>query len=256
MSLDGEYGEGESRRALESEEEFEARVQRLVEMASHLRIAGEGGAPGARPVLLHPDVSAGLVIDTLLHHLDGRTVHKREGWFHREQFGNGRPVLRDDLSLRIDPLLPLEVGSYRFTHDGLPARRCDFIRGGALISPIASLKYARALGVAPTPRPQGNEAIVFESARTLTPAEAYAEMGDGALVLGVLGLHTLDTASGDFSLSAPQVLRVKSQGPAGRFRATISGNVLDVLRSPSLRLVRFPGERHPGLLFDCRLDPR
>ena len=38
-------------------------------------------------------------------------------------------------------------------------------------------------------------------------------------------------------------------------RATLSGNVFDVLRDDSLRLVQFEGETTPGLLFTCRLDP-
>jgi PmbA protein len=81
-------------------------------------------------------------------------------------------------------------------------------------------------------------------------------MGDGALVLAVLGVHTQDRASGDFSLSAPQVLRVRGGKYVGRMRATISGNLFDLLRDDRLHLVRFPGEHSPGLLVSCRLDPK
>src|SRR5262249_21652121 len=76
-----------------------------------------------------------------------------------------------------------------------------------------------------------------------------------AIVLSVLGIHTQDFTSGDFSLAAPQTLAIGPRGIEGRRRATISGNVFDRLRSPELRLVRFPGEHTPGLLFPCRLDP-
>ena len=43
-------------------------------------------------------------------------------------------------------------------------------------------------------------------------------------MLSVLGIHTQDSASGDFSLSAPQVLRIDEGALGGRSRATISGN--------------------------------
>ena len=75
------------------------------------------------------------------------------------------------------------------------------------------------------------------------------------MVLSVLGVHTQDFTSGDFSLSAPQAITIGPKGLAGRLRATISGNVFELLRSPELELVRFPGEHTPGLLVRCRLDP-
>ena len=75
------------------------------------------------------------------------------------------------------------------------------------------------------------------------------------MVLSVLGVHTQDFTSGDFSLSAPQTLAVGPSGLEGRLRATISGNVFELLRAPDLALVRFPGEHTPGLLVRCRLDP-
>ena len=76
------------------------------------------------------------------------------------------------------------------------------------------------------------------------------------MILSVLGVHTQDSASGDFSLSAPQALRLSDGGYAGRLRATISGNLFELLASPSLRFVTFEGEPTPGLLFPCRLDPK
>jgi len=256
-SFDGEHGDGWSARALEPEDEFDERLARACETAALLRVPADGGAAAIRPVLLHPSVVEALVLETLLHHVDGKTVHKREGWFRKEDFGSDTPALRADVSLRLDPLRPLEPGSYRFTHDGLPAGRCDYVHAGRLLTPVANLKYARALAIRPTPIPYGLDGLVLEAGAPLRIDEAYAEAApDGALVLAVLGVHTLDPASGDFSLSAPQVLRLAPNGPVGRFRATIAGNLLALLRSDALRAVAFPGERHPGLLVHCRLDPR
>ena len=49
-------------------------------------------------------------------------------------------------------------------------------------------------------------------------------------VLNVLGVHTQDPVSGDFSLSAPQSLRVQGGEARGRVRATISGNLFRIIR--------------------------
>ena len=97
---------------------------------------------------------------------------------------------------------------------------------------------------------------LFLEGPTRIPYEAaLASAAGGALVLSVLGVHTQDFTSGDFSLSAPQTIAIGAAGLAGRLRATISGNLFELLRSPDLALVDFPGEHTPGLLVRCRLDP-
>jgi PmbA protein len=117
------------------------------------------------------------------------------------------------------------------------------------------LKYARRLGLAPTANPSSMDTLFFEGPSPISYDEAIAASAGGALVLSVLGVHTQDFTSGDFSLAAPQTLAIGADGLEGRLRATISGNAFELLRSPELRLVRFPGEHTPGILVPCRLDP-
>jgi PmbA protein len=107
----------------------------------------------------------------------------------------------------------------------------------------------------PTPLPYGMDALELSLSSSIGEAEAHARAEGGVLILSVLGVHTLDPASGDFSLAAPQALVLGPDGPGGRIRTTISGNVFDVLRGKDLRLVRHEGESTPGLLFRCHLDP-
>jgi PmbA protein len=256
VTLDGEIGSGFSARAPESAGEFEGRLDRLVETALRLRTDAEPMEGGSRPVLLHPRVVEDYVLETLLANLGGATVFHGEGRFRREEFGSDRPLLRDDLALRLDPLEPLKIGSYRFTGEGLPAAACTFIERGRLVSPTLDLKYARRLGLPPTPLPYGMDTLHLEGPEPLSLPAALDGIEEGALVLAVLGVHTQDRASGDFSLSAPQALRVSNGDWAGRIRATISGNLFELLADPALRLVRFEGEHTPGLLVHCRLDPK
>jgi PmbA protein len=121
---------------------------------------------------------------------------------------------------------------------------------------VLSLKYARRLGLQPTPLPGGSDTMFFEGPPALTLTQALEQAGGGALILSVLGIHTQDSASGDFSLSAPQTLAIDAGELKGRVRATLSGNLFDMLSSPDLRFVDFEGENLPGLLCPCRLDPR
>ncbi len=207
-------------------------------------------------MILHPRVVEDYAIDTLLSNLDGATVAHGEGHFRREQFGSDEPVLREDLGLRLDPLRPLSSGSYRFTREGVPAATCRYIERGRLLRPLLDLKYARRLGLSPTPLPHSMDTLFLEGSASIPLELALQRAVGGALVLSVLGVHTQDSASGDFSLSAPQVLRIGADGYAGRLKATLSGNLFDLLQDDRLELVAFEGEHTPGLLVDCRLDPK
>jgi PmbA protein len=253
LTLDGEVGGGFGGRAAESDSTFEERVERI---AADARALGEPPRPlaaGIRTVLLHPDVVESWVLAHLLWNLGGSAVADGEGRFRPEEFGSDRPALREDVTIRVDPLVPLRAGSYRYSGEGVPAARCTFVERGRLVSPILGVKYARRLDRAPTAVPHGSDTVVFEGSTALELAAAAAEAD--ALVLSVLGVHTQDAASGDFSLSAPQCLSARGR-PAGRLRLTLSGNLFDLLRQDSLRFVRFPLETTPGLLVSCHVDPR
>ena len=253
-TLDGEIGNGLLARRFEPDDEFLARLERLIELALALRRPAPDGGGGVVPVILHPDVVEGYVLGALLHNLGGAQVALGTGAFRREQFG-GASVLREDLSLRTDPLVPMAAGSYRFSQEGLPARPCIFIERGRLVTPLLDLKYSRRLGLPANSAPAAMDTLFLEGSAAITYEQALAAAAGGAIVLSVLGIHTQDFTSGDFSLAAPQTLAIGPRGVEGRRRATISGNVFDRLRSPELRLVHFPGEHTPGLLFPCRLDP-
>jgi PmbA protein len=100
------------------------------------------------------------------------------------------------------------------------------------------------------------DTLAFEAANELTEEDARTVADGGALILNVLGVHTQDATSGDFSLSVPQALQIVGGSYAGKMKATISGNLFEVLRDPATEFVRFPGEHTPGLVIRCRLDPR
>jgi len=255
VSFDGEWGDGFSARSLDDEPAFELRLNRAAEIVRLLGQPQPAMPPGVHPVVVHPHVVERLFMATLLQSLEGSSVAHGDGFFKLDEFGSDRPALRDDLSLTLDPTKPLRNGSYRFTAEGVPAGRCELVSNGCLRTPILDLKYANRLGLDPTPVPYGMDTLDLGASESVSESNAYAMAEGGALILSVLGVHTLDPASGDFSLSAPQALILGSGGPQGRIRTTISGNIFAVLRDKTLHLVRYPNEPTPGLLFPCHLNP-
>jgi PmbA protein len=189
-----------------------------------------------------------------MQNLDGSAVAHDESAFDVEAFRARRASLRKDIELSIDPLQPFRAGSYRFTGFGLPAAPCTYIRDGRLVQPILDLKYARRLDMKPTPVPFGSDSVHFGPQARVPYRDALAR--SDVLVLSVLGVHTQDSISGDFSLSAPLALALLDGAFAGRLRGTISGNLWDTLRSDELQFVDVPYETTPGMLFPCRFDSK
>lgn len=255
VTLDGILGDGFSGRGVDDENEWRRRLDRLAGVVTALGRDAPEGASGEQPVVLHPTVVKSFVLGALLHNLEGSRVAHGDGRFSREDFDRRARVLGDALTLRVDPLEPLRSGSYRVTTEGVPAERWTYIENGRLASPVLDVKYARRLELAPTAVPYSHDTLHLEGIPEIQPSEAWRAAEGGALVLSVLGVHTQDLSSGDFSLSAPRALRIGPDGPTGKVKATLSGNVFDVLRSEGLRRVRFEGETVPGLLVLCSLDP-
>ena len=256
VTLNGEIGDGFGARAMDTDQEFSTRLARLGELASRLSKPGEPPQAGVMPILLHPNVVENFVLGTLFGNLEGSGVVNGEGYFRKEQFGSPDPVMRTDINLRLDPLVPMKSGSYCYTVEGVPAARCHFIENGRLVQPVLNLKYSRRFGSSPTPVPTAMDTVHLEGPPELPETDGYEKAAGGVLVLSVLGAHTQDASSGDFSLSAPQALGLTGSAPAGRLRGTISGNLFELLRSEDLALVRFEGEHTPGLLIRCRFDPK
>ncbi|NIM00126.1 MAG: hypothetical protein GTN89_04305 [Acidobacteria bacterium] len=254
VSIDGEIGDGFSARRAESDEDFKSRLSALMETAALARREVAPLPGGTHAVLLHPRVVENYVLGTLMQNLDGSAVAHDESAFDRAGFRSGRASLRKDIGLSIDPLKPYRGGSYRFTGFGLPAAPCTFIESGRLVQPILNLKYARRLGLEPTPVPFGNDTVSFGTPERLDYREALEQTD--VVVLSVLGVHTQDRVSGDFSLSAPLALRIDDGALEGRLRGTISGNLWETLRSETLRFVEIPLETTPGMIVTCRFDSK
>ena len=256
VTFDAESDCGHAWRTVGALDDGAVRLDRALETLRLLRTGTEFRGGPETPVLLHPDVVARWVVPTLLRNLSGRAVARGESAFRVEEFREGAVVVREDLTIEIDPLRPLHPGSYRFTAEGTPAARVVLVDRGRLATPVLDLKYAKRFGMPPTPSPLGTDSVLLRGSERLTEAAALDRASGGLLAFRALGVHTLDPTSGDFSLSAPQSLAIGSNGPLGRARANLVGNLFHALRDPFLALVDVPGEPQPGILLRCRVDAR
>ena len=246
---EGLTGDAHGSRSPLATAEASERLDRACDLVQRLGAPERDFEGGTMAVLLHPKVAESFLSAYLLANIHGDRIHHGQSAFRIGQFGSPERVFAAGLSLRLEPSIPMDTGSYRFTTEGVPARALSYVEDGRLVEPILDLKYARRLGRSPVPGPLSLDSVRLTGGRPMDEAEALAGSGRGVLVLSVLGLHTQDSTRGDFSISAPQTLAIRGGSLGGAVKAVLTGNFFDALRDPKLGLVAFPGFRMPGLLF-------
>jgi PmbA protein len=248
-SFDGIIGDGFRRRMLIDQAEIVAQVERTGEYLRQLRIPADGAASGERQVILHPNVAYSLFDFFIWGNMGGAGVyHGQSAWRH-EDFLERRQVLRSDFEVRVDPWEPLGPASFGWTGEGTPSKPQTYIDHGRLVEPLVDLKYARRLQMAPNTPPGGEHSVHISGPAEVDAEALVRDISDGVLVLSVLGLHTQDRTSGNYSLSAPQTLLIRDGQVAGKVKATLSGNFLEHLHDPELRLALFAGQHSPGFAY-------
>jgi len=151
----------------------------------------------------------------------------------------GRTVASPCVEVVDDPLDPQGAGATVFDGEGVSSRRNVLIRSGTLASFLADSFWGRRIGTGTTaslrrPSPKVPPAVGTGGLRMTaghrTVGQMLSELGEGVILTELLGIHTADPVSGDFSVGATGV---RFQGgeekePVRGF--AVSGNVLSLFR--------------------------
>jgi PmbA protein len=192
---------------------------------------GRAMETGPCDILLSPVALAQLLGNILVPALSGRNVHagrSRLAPLLGQRCMDGRIDLFDDPFAR-------GMGATPWDAEGLPAARLDFVKAGVLSSFAYDLKTAYRYGARPTGSavrggPAGAPSIGVHNLVLDGPREEIA--ADRALyVHDVVGAHTANPVSGDFSVECANPIWVEGGGFREPVRkAMLSGNLFDALR--------------------------
>lgn len=200
-------------------------------------------------VILSPSMTEEMLGQFILPNFSGDRVLEGQGAFSKESFLEQKLVFHPHVSLIVDPLQPLELGSYLVTPEGVPAQRTMLVREGLLQTPYLRVKEAMRWGAKPTALPQGMGGLYLKHQSEVPWEEALQEVEDGVLVLSVLGLHTQEAVSGSYSLSAPHSLRILKGKIVGRTDVKLTGNFLADLAASTTRMAHSNLNDHPYLIL-------
>lgn len=200
-----------------------------------------GGTPaptGRYDLMLDPDTSASF-IDAVGELFLASNIHKNRSLLKGrlgDRAASAAVTLVDDGTLRGG------LGTAPFDGEGHPCSRTCIMKDGVVRSWLYNLKYARMDGVGSTGNasrslsgtPDVGCSNLCLSPGELSPGEMIRRMEDGILVTELLGLHTINLVSGDFSLGVKGVRIRGGEAGAPVGGMTIAGNLMDLLRSVDL----------------------
>jgi PmbA protein len=204
------------------------------------KLGGEPAGTGRMPVVLDREVVSGL-LEALSPAFSARRVLKGTSVLAGRL---DQAIASEAVRLVDDPRLPGGFGSAPADGEGLPTRRVSLIEDGRLRGYLHDTFSHHKLS-----RPRTGAGVPGNTIRhsydsppqigTMNlvllpgtdPPDALAERArSGVWVKEVMGLHTVDPITGDFSLGASG-LRIERGRPGGPVdRMALSGNLLELLR--------------------------
>ncbi len=126
------------------------------------------------------------------------------------------------------------IGSFSFDGEGVPARRNAIIQDGILTDYLYDCYSASKAGVEPSGNGQrgsfrslpavGTSNFILQ-AGSLEPQKLYADIEKGLYVTEVMGMHTANPISGDFSVGAAGIMIENGKLTYPVRGATIAGNL-------------------------------
>jgi PmbA protein len=150
----------------------------------------------------------------------------------------GEQVFAEGITLIDDGLLPGGYATSPFDGEGTPSQETVIIDGGFFSTPLYDLYTARKHGKDPT----GSASRGIKSPPGISPSNLYLKKGrktsnqlldgitNGILITDLMGVHTANPVTGDFSLGASGILIEKGKLTRPVRGFAVAGNVLEILR--------------------------
>jgi PmbA protein len=229
--MGGEFGFAHDFDSIDSE--LDAIGRRAAGFATEL--LGAGPVPTLRcPAILRNNAVAEL-LDFLASSFSAEEAHKGRSILAGKL---GERLFSPQLTLIDDGLLPGGLMTAPFDGEGVPKRKTLLVEDGTFRSFLYDLYHARKLGASPT----GSAVRSVKAPPAISVSNLYIPNGTkeaselawgidrGVLLTDLMGVHTANPVTGDFSLGASGFLIENGQVSRPIKGFAVAGNVLEVFR--------------------------
>ena len=210
-------------------------VGKAAALMARASLAGTKAESGTFDVLLKPLAVAELLEGTILSSLEADSVQKGRSSLKGRV---GEAISSEGLNIHDDGLLAGGLDSSAFDGEGVPSQRTVLIEKGVLKGFLYDSYTAGKDGVKSTGNAarQGYSDVPRVGIRNLIVSSPVAydllEETKGYLVNGLIGAHTANPISGDFSVEARNAFRVlPGEAPVPIRSLMLAGNIYDLLKN-------------------------
>ncbi len=232
----GETGMGYDFEASRSLKEFDHVI--VAKKAADMALSQLGKRPietGEMDVILHPFAVSAILEGILVPELAGDNAYKGKTPFARLK---GEPVASEKLTIIDDGTLKGGYNSSPFDGEGYPTMKKPLIENGFLRNYLYDSYWANKAGEESTgnarrsyssePYIGATNIIVEPGQKTLQ--ELVSEIENGIYIINLMGVHTANISSGEFSVVASPAYSIRD-GEIGSpvKQAMIAGNMRDLL---------------------------
>jgi len=187
-------------------------------------------------LVLSPRIAA-QILGILTTPLSGEALIKGKSLFKDKK---GKLVAAKIINIVDDGTLANGIATAPFDGEGIPSQKTSLISGGVLRGFLHNIYSANATKNKPT----GNAARgSYQSFPVLSTTNFYIENGtdapdkliknikDGIYITRVMGVHTANPISGDFSFGAQGIVIENGEKTYSTRGITIAGNIIELLKS-------------------------
>ncbi len=199
------------------------------------KLGGRMYKTGKFPVIFNPEAEAEL-LHALFPAFSGENVMKGKSIF-KDMLG--KMVASSSVTLVNDGRLPDGISSSPFDDEGVPTQRTELILEGRLNSFLHTLYSAKYFGVESTGSgfrasmkslPGVTPANLHILPGKMSPKDLISSIEEGIYVTSIIGAHTINPISGDFSVGITGALIEKGEISYPLKGMTLAGNLKDLLK--------------------------
>ncbi len=174
------------------------------------------------------------LLQTFLNAFDGENVRRGRSIL-KDKIGN--QIANETLTITDNPLLDKGMATTKCDGEGSVSKKTDLIKDGVLNSFIYDIYTANKEGCETT---SNGYRGTYLSTPTISPSNLefkfsemkdLSEIGRGVLTTSVLGAHTANPISGDFSVEASNAFKIENGELTDPInKAMISGNIFEIMK--------------------------
>lgn len=194
------------------------------------KLGGKSIASGEMPIIFAPRAAATL-LKLIAPSFFADNAHKGKSAIAAKR---GERIYRPEISIIDDGLLPDAYGSFPFDGEGIPRRRTVLVRNGVVEGWLYDASRAAKDGVFSTGNCLRNSLChlpaigvgnCFLKGGESDAPELFRSVGKGLFITDLIGLHTANHISGDFSLGAEGGVIEGGEVSSPVRGVTVAGNI-------------------------------